>query len=116
MGKQSGYLARELEKRQALMDASFRTAQQLMLDTLQITLHTEFGFGYDRILRVTEKWGECFNVYHEALEGTEEADVWQERLDAALRDVLKDKQELIPFVKRYPDIKQYSYDRPIRRK
>lgn len=52
--KKSGYLARERIVRQEYMSATERVTQQLMLDTLQVTLHREFGFGYDRIKRLTD--------------------------------------------------------------
>ena len=42
--KQSGFMAKQLAMRQALIDATERVTQQLMMDTLQITLH-EFGWG-----------------------------------------------------------------------
>ena len=41
--KKSGYLARERIVRQEYMSATERVTQQLMLDTLQVTLHREFG-------------------------------------------------------------------------
>ena len=52
--KQSGFMAKQLAMRQALIDATERVTQQLMMDTLQIVLHNELGFGYDRIMRITK--------------------------------------------------------------
>lgn len=107
--KQSGYLAKERALRQAFMQAAERVTQQLMLDTIQVTLHEKFGFGYDRIKKLTDAWGKCYTMYHDALDGGPEADYWQEKLDSALRDVMKDRQELIPFRDRYPEIKEITY-------
>lgn len=115
MGKQSGFMAKQLAIRQAFIEASERITRQLMLDTLQITLHREFGFGYDRILKVTDEWSELYNFFHDALSKNVEADYLQERLDREISDILKDKQPLIPFKERYPDIKQITYE-PRRKK
>ena len=55
--KQSGFMEKQLAIRQALIQASERVTQQLMLDTLQVAIHNEFGFGYDRIKKLTDAWG-----------------------------------------------------------
>lgn len=110
MAKQSGFLQRQNAVRQAFIEASERITQQMMLDTLQIALHREFGFGYDRIKKVTDEWSELYNFYHDALTRNVEADYLQERLDRELRDILKDKQPLIPFKERYPEVKQITYE------
>ena len=108
--KQSGYMAKQLAMRQALIDATERVTQQLMMDTLQIVLHNELGFGYDRIMRITKAWGSEYNHYHDALNIKHvEADVLRVHLDRELADILKDRQELIPFEERYPEIKEIAY-------
>lgn len=45
----SGYLQRQAIREQAIVLAVENTTQQLMLDTLQVTMHREYGWGYDRI-------------------------------------------------------------------
>ena len=50
--KQSAYLIQQRETKRRLVQAAERVTQQLMLDTLQVTLHQEFGFGYDPIKRL----------------------------------------------------------------
>ena len=96
--------------RQALMDATERVTQQLMMDTLQIVLHNELGFGYDRIMRITKAWGSEYNNYHDALNIKHvEADVLRVHLDRELADILKGHQDLIPFEDRYPEIKEIAY-------
>ena len=65
--KQSGFMAKQLAMRQALIDATERVTQQLMMDTLQITLH-EFGWGYDRIMKLTKAWADAYNHYHDTLD------------------------------------------------
>lgn len=110
--KQSGYMAKQLAMRQALIDATERVTQQLMMDTLQIVLHNELGFGYDRIMRITKAWGSEYNHYHDVFNVKHaEADVLRVHLDRELADILKGHQELIPFEERYPEIKEITYGR-----
>ena len=108
--KQSGFMVKQLAMRQAMIDATERVTQQLMMDTLQIVLHNELGFGYDRIMRITEAWGSEYNHYHDALSIKHvEADVLRVHLDRELADILKGHQDLIPFEARYPEIKEITY-------
>lgn len=107
--KQSGFMAKQLAMRQALIDATERVTQQLMMDTLQITLH-EFGWGYDRIMKLTKAWADAYNHYHDTLDVKNvEADVLRVHLDRELADILKGRQDLIPFEERYPEIKEIAY-------
>ena len=107
--KQSGFMAKQLAMRQALIEASERVTQQLMMDTLQITLH-EFGWGYDRIMKLTKAWADAYNHYHDTMDVKNvEADVLREHLDRELADILKGHQDLIPFEERYPEIKEIAY-------
>ena len=108
--KQSGFMAKQLAMRQALIEASERVTQQLMMDTLQIVLHNELGFGYDRIMRITKAWGSEYNHYHDVFNVKHaEADVLRVHLDRELADILKGNQDLIPFEERYPEIKEIAY-------
>ena len=107
--KKSGFMEKQRAMRQALMDATERVTQQLMMDTLQITLH-EFGWGYDRIMKLTKAWADAYNHYHDTLDVKNvEADVLRVHLDRELADILKGNQDLIPFEERYPEIKEIAY-------
>ena len=108
--KQSGFMAKQLAMRQALIDATERVTQQLMMATLQIVLHNELGFGYDRIMRITKAWGSEYNHYHDVFNVKHaEADVLRVHLDRELADILKGHQDLITFEERYPEIKEIAY-------
>ena len=103
-------MAKQLAMRQALIDATERVTQQLMMDTLQIVLHNELGVGYDRIMRITKAWGSEYNHYHDVFNVKHaEADVLRVHLDRELADILKGHQDLIPFEDRYPEIKEIAY-------
>ena len=83
-----------------------------MMDTLQIVLHNELGFGYDSIMRNKKAWGSDYNHYHDVFNVKHaEADVLRVHLDRELADILKGRQELIPFEERYPEIKEITYGR-----
>ncbi len=112
--KQSGLLYRRDALTQKKLDAMQRTMKQYMLDTLLITMHEDFGWGCERLTRLSEKWGETYEHYFPALQGTDESDVWQERLDRATLAFVGER-EFYPFPERYPEIKQLGYE-PKRRR
>lgn len=59
--KRFGYLQQRDARTQMLLDVMQRTMKQYMLDTLLITMHEDFGWGYDRLSRLAEKWGETYD-------------------------------------------------------
>lgn len=85
--------------------------RQYMMDTLDITLHEDFGFGYEKIKAVNDKWGETYAVYFGAMTIDPEADVYQEKMDRALQDIIKGKGPFFPFRERYPEVRQLGYAR-----
>lgn len=112
MAKQSGYL----QRREAELDATFYAgaamAMQFAMDTLQMALHQTEGWGYDRIMRITQAWLETQREYKPALNCKDpEADVRQEHMDRVLAQIINEKAELIPFPDRYPDLKKIKYGR-----
>ena len=113
--KKSGLLQKRDALTQERLDVMQRTMKQYMLDTLLITMHEDFGWGYERLSRLAEKWGETYDRYFPALQSTDESDVWQERLDRATLAFLAGHQELIPFPERYPEIKRLGSE-PKRRR
>lgn len=56
MAKQSGMIAFAEQFAQAKVDAAQRLTSQYMIDTLQMTIHQTEGWGYERIMRLTEAW------------------------------------------------------------
>ena len=109
MPKQSGYLQRQAVREQVIIDAVDQTVRQLMLDTLQITLHTEYGWGFDRIMALSEAWSRVYNQLHSAVDRGPEQDVAQEHMDRALLEILRGRQALIPFAQRYPHLREIRY-------
>lgn len=110
MGK-SGYLTRQAEQRNRDAHTFEAVTRQLMLDTLQITLHKHFGFGFDRILKASLAWADIYNHYYDVMDlKNPECDVLREHLDEELRDIIKDRQRFADFDERYPEIKKITYD------
>ena len=107
----SGYLARQEAKRNAEANAFEAVTRQLMVDTLQITLHKHFGFGFDRILKASLAWHEIYNHYYDVMDlKNPECDVLRAHLDEELRDIIKDRQRFADFDERYPEIKRVTYE------
>lgn len=112
MAKQSGYLQRREAELNAAFNAGAAVAAQFAMDTLQMTMHQQEGWGYDRIMRITQAWLKTQREYKPALNCKDPAaDVRQEHMDRVLAEILNGKAELIPFPDRYPDLKKIKYGR-----
>lgn len=101
---------------QKYADQKIRAAQMLMcqymMDTLQMTIHQTEGWGYDRIMRLCDAWTETRKKYSPSMNPSNpEADVCQEHMDRVMRQIIRDKQDLIPFEARYPELKKYRTGR-----
>lgn len=107
----SGMLERLKAEKSALVETSSRIEKQFMLDTLQMTMRREFGWGYDRIKRLTDAWGDVYNDAHLALEGKMESDIAQEHIDRELRAIVGENQAFYSFSERYPEIRQLNYNK-----
>ena len=112
MAKQSAYLQRRDAELDAVFWAGAAMAAQFAVDTLQMTMHQQEGWGYDRIMRVTHEWMETQREYRPALNCKDpEADVRQVHMDRVLTQIISGKQELHPFESRYPELKKIKYRR-----
>ena len=112
MAKTSGMQAYAERYAQARVESAKRLISQYMIDTLQMTLHQTEGWGYDRIMRLTEAWEQTQREYTPALNSNDPAaDVMQEHMDRVMAQIISGKQELIPFAERYPELKKVKYGR-----
>lgn len=110
MPKQSGFLLQQQQIQNNVMAAASNLTRQFMLDTLQITMHKDFGWGYDRQTQILNAWEKRRREYEKAIDPKDpEADVAQEHMDAALVEMMAGKQELIPFYARYPELRKIKY-------
>ena len=110
MGQKNAYLQKKENERQVWTDIARRVTEQFVVDSLQMTLHQEYGWGYDRIMELTGKLFETMEEYKPALNSKNaEADVKQEHMDRVMMQILRDKAELMPFGERYPELKKVRY-------
>ena len=106
-----GFLARQKAERDWYMVTAERITRQLMVDSLQIAIH-EKGWGYDRLKALMDRWSENYDELYDVLDASNpECDVKRHHLDEAIRDIVKDHQEFIPFDGRYPDVKRINYNK-----
>ena len=106
------YLERQRQRDQAFLDAGERMGIQKMWDYFQIALRDPeiMGrdvFGRQRLEKIYKKTGELANYYHTAFTDDKEADVVQEQMDRALREIWGD--DLTTFYDRYPELKKMDY-------
>lgn len=112
MAKQSGMQRYAEQFAQAKVEAAQRLTSQYMIDTLQMTLHQTEGWGYDRIMRLTEAWQQTQKEYTPALNSNDPAaDVRQEHMDRVIAQIIGGKQALKPFPERYHELRKVTYGR-----
>lgn len=112
MGKVSGMQRYAEQFAQAKVEATQRLISQYMIDTLQMTLHQTEGWGYDRIMRLTEAWVQTQREYTPALNSNDPAaDVMQEHMDRVMAQIISGKQDLKPFPERYHELRKVTYGR-----
>ena len=113
MSKQSGFLRKQEQKKEELLQKGQLIVIQYMVDTLQMTLREEYGWGYDRIMKLTEKWRQTRLGYKEAIEPHNAmADVKQEHMQRVFRDICAYKKiEPLTFEERYPYLTKIRYDK-----
>ena len=109
MAKKSNYLQEIERKRIDAINKAELATRQFMLDTAQVALH-QLGWGFDRIKTFTEKWAEVHNYFYPCVDvRNPEADYLRARLDTAIEEIFRGKQEIIPFEERYRDLKKVGY-------
>lgn len=112
MAKQSGYLQRWENETNRLLQATMVITSQYDIDTLQIAIHQSEGWGYDRIMRLTEAWAEVRKEYRPALDyKNPAADVCQEHMDRVMAQIISGRQDLMPFPERYNELRKVTYGR-----
>ena len=113
MSKQSGFLKKQEWQKEELLNKGQGIIIQYMVDTLQMTLRDEYGWGYDRIMALTLKWRDTRVEYKEAIEPHNKmADVKQEHMQRVFRDICANKKITpLTFEERYPHLTKTRYDR-----
>lgn len=110
MSRNNAYLDKRRAEKDAFMHQVEGLIKQFMADTLVIALNQEAGWGFDRLQRLMDRWEACRVEFRPALNPSDpEADVAQEHLDRALREIVRGRMDLIPWEERYPDLKRVRY-------
>ena len=115
MKKPNAYLQRRQNEHQAYLDVGEQFGMQKMWDYIQIVLHDpavmgKDTFGEKRLCKIFDAMKVVSSEYHTAFTPDKEADYYQEKLDAQLREIYGDK--MLPFYERYPELKRITYDKP----
>lgn len=108
------YAQKQQALKRELVNVGIRFGEQRTLDLMECALHRK-GWGYDRINGLLDLMRELDEYYAVAWEMRMESDVYQEKLDNELRSIVGDRQEFIPFEKRYPEVRQLGYKKLPRR-
>ena len=112
MAKQSAYLQRREAELDATFNAGAAMAMQFAMDTLQMALHQTEGWGYERIMRLTEAWQQTRDEYMPVLNSKDpSADVMQEHMDRVMAQIISGRQDLMPFPERYNELRKVTYGR-----
>lgn len=117
MGKPNSFLAKQQALQQKCFEVGCDTTAQQFFDYLCIVLNDpnvmgKDVFGAKRIQKVHEALKAVDKQFSEAFVHSQESDYYQEKLDAALRQIFG---EIEPFSKRYPYLKEWDYNKPSRR-
>ena len=113
MRKQSGFLRKQEQDKDALIQAAQGIIIQYMIDTLQITMNEEHGWGYDKLDKLMDDWKERRVLYQPVLEPRNpECDVMREHMQRVFRKICTRKKiDPIEFEDRYPFLNPVTYDR-----
>lgn len=108
------FVKRIQRERDAAMGVAERCTRQYELDCWQIALarYDKLNLGYQRIMELTELQAQVHNEYSGAVFAGPEQDVYRSHMDAELAEIMRDRaDQLIPFARRYPELKADDYGR-----
>lgn len=116
MGKPNVFLAKQQALQQRCFEAGCDITAQQFFDFLCLVLNDpeimgKDVFGANRLHKIRKALKDVDKKYSEAFVNSQESDYYQEMLD---RELLQIFGEIEPFSKRYPYIKDWNYNKPIR--
>lgn len=110
----SNFVQRLQRARDAAMGVAERCTRQFEQDCWQIALarYDKLNLGYQRITELTELQTQVRNEYSGAVFAGPEQDVYRAHMDAELAEIMRTNAErMIPFERRYPELKSDDYGR-----
>ena len=113
-GKPNAFLLKQQAMQQKCFEVGCDTTAQQFFDFLCIVLNDpdvmgKDVFGAKRIQKIKEALLAVDKHFNEACVNSQESDYYQEKLDAALRNIFG---EIEPFKVRYPFLKEWNYNKP----
>lgn len=110
----NNFLKKQKSLQQGFLEVGETIGIQKMWDYFQLTLTDPVvmgkdTFGQKRLDKIYQNMKRLLDEYHTAFTADKEADYYQEKLDANLRRIWKDKT--VPFYERYPDIIKMKYEK-----
>ena len=116
MGKPNPFIAKQQALQQRCFEVGCETTAQQFFDFLCLVLNDpdvmgKDVFGAKRIQKVHEALKAVDKKFNEAWVGSQESDYYQEKLDDALRRIFG---EIQPFKERYPYLKEWNYNKPMK--
>lgn len=114
----NAYLEKRDADRRQFFEAGCDLVAQQMYDMMCLVLNDpeimgKDVFGANRLKKVHDAMYERERMYHEAWICTQESDWYQEKLDAALRNIFG--ADFAPFKERYPHQKEWNYNKPCKK-
>ena len=111
----NAYLDKQKIREQEIFQAGMDIGYQRCLDYMQWVLRNPEYVGKDtfskkRWLEIFEGLKECDRLFGDAFTQSRDADYYQEKLDANIREIFGD--DTMPFYERYPTIKKIRYNKP----
>lgn len=111
----NAYLDAKQHREQDIFQAGMDIGYQRCLDYMQWVLRNPKYVGRDifgkpRWLKIFEGLRECDDLFGEAFTTGRDADYYQEKLDANLREIFA--EDFQPFSQRYPLMKKVKYNKP----
>ena len=101
--KRSGLLQRQDADMQNRLDVMQRTMKQYMLDTLLVTMHEDFGWGEERLKKLSDCYDQTFMTYAEMCLADAKTDkqIWftQGKVDERLKKACG--KYFVPWDERY---------------
>ncbi len=104
------FLAKQRFVQQAFFDAGIQSGRQQIMDMMSLVLHDKYGFGKDRLVVVVQGIGEYIDKFQTAWEKSDEADYYQNKLDAALAEIYGESLH-DSFYERYKYAPEYNYQK-----
>ena len=117
MVKDNPFLAKQEQLRQQAFEVACDMTAQQFFDYMSIVLNDpdvmgKDVFGAKRLLKIHAAMKNLDKVYSEAWVGSQESDYYQEKIDAALRNIFG---EIDPFHVRYPYLHKWNYNKPCKK-